>query len=70
VYVSKRINRLVRYHVLTIIPDHEAQDAALFASWKVDALKCKCTFTMHDSTPANDQQMIIAFPTPRLVIPT
>lgn len=27
--------------VLTLLPDHEAQDAALFTSWKIDALKCK-----------------------------
>jgi hypothetical protein len=27
--------------VLIDFPDHEAQDAALFTSWKIDALKCK-----------------------------
>ena len=28
--------------LLTFVLDHEAEDAALFASWKIDALKCKC----------------------------
>jgi hypothetical protein len=62
------IGRIVWRHKLTIIPDHEAQDAALFASWKIDALKCKCTITIHDGTLADNQQTTTASPTPQLAI--
>lgn len=34
-------NSLSSQEMLISVADHESQDAALFTSWKIDALKCK-----------------------------
>lgn len=38
-YVRSTMHELFRHELKIIV--HEAQDAALFTSWKIDALKCE-----------------------------